>query len=69
MKTETLLVALIALLVVFAGVQAFQIATISQAVAKGVSVSGNSVQGVSGAGSVQKSSALAQLPTQVGGCG
>ncbi len=62
MKTETLLVALIALLVVLAGVQALQISVISQAVAKGVSTSGT-------AASVPKAGALSQLPTQVGGCG
>ena len=63
MKTETLLVALIALLVVLAGVQALQISVISQAVAKGVPTSGT-------AASVPKAGgALSQLPTQVGGCG
>ena len=65
MRVETLLVALIALLVVLSGVQAFQIATVSQAVAKGGFSSSSSV---SSPGLV-KSSVLSQLPTRVGGCG
>ncbi len=65
MKTETLLVALIALLVVFAGVQALQLTVVSNVIGKGVVSTGSS--GV--AGGVPKAGALAQLPTQVGGCG
>lgn len=67
MKTENLLIALIAVLVIIAGVQALQIASVSNMVTKGVSVGEGS--GSVAAGGVQKSSALAQLPTQVGGCG
>lgn len=67
MKIETLLVALIALLVVLSGVQAFQIATVSSAVANGVpgTSSSNSVSNPT----LGQSSVLSQLPTQVGGCG
>ncbi|HLD57924.1 MAG TPA: hypothetical protein VJA47_06450 [archaeon] len=65
MRVETLLVALIALLVVLSGVQAFQIATVSSAVAKGVPASSSSVSSPG----LASSSVLSQLPTQVGGCG
>ncbi len=65
MRVETLLVALIGLLVILSGVQAFQIATVSQAVANGVPASSSSVSSPT----LAKSSVLSQLPTQVGGCG
>ncbi len=65
MRVETLLVALIALLVVLSGVQAFQIASVSQSVAKGVPSSSSSVSNPT----IAKSGVLSQLPTQVGGCG
>lgn len=65
MKTETMLVALIALLVVLAGVQAYQITAVAQAIASGAVVAGGSVVQAS----APKASVLSQLPTQVGGCG
>ncbi len=65
MKTQTLLVVMIGLLVLMAGVQAVQLATVVNAIEEGGISSPVAVQTSGGAA---KSSALSQLPTQVGGC-
>jgi len=66
MKTETLLVVLIGLVVVMGGVQAVQLGSLSQALSQGVAISTSAAPATAG---VPKASALANLPTQVGGCG
>lgn len=65
MKTQTLLVAMIGLLVLMAGVQAVQMTTIVNTIEDGGISSPAAVQTSGGAA---KSSALSHLPTQVGGC-
>lgn len=59
MDTNVLLIVLIGVLVLMAGIQAFQLNTLSQIVSSG---------SISTSGSTQQS-ALSQLPSQVGGCG
>ncbi len=61
MNTNVVLLALLGVLVLMAGIQAYQMTTLSQAVASGATLS------ASGSGS----SALSQLAqaSQVGGCG
>ncbi len=59
MDKEIVLLVLIGVLVLMAGIQAFQLNTLSQAVSSG---------SISTSGSTQHS-ALSQLPSQVGGCG
>ena len=58
MKTETLLVILMGILVIITGLQVIQINTLSMALQDGTIAA-------AGAG---KTSVLSQLPTQVGGC-
>ncbi len=65
MKTQTLLVVMIGLLVLMGGLQAIQLTTIANAIGEGGISSPAAVQASGGAA---KSSALSQLPTQVGGC-
>ncbi len=65
MKTQTLLVVMIGLLVLMAGVQAVQLTTVVNAIDEGGI---SSPAGVQTSGGAAKSSALSQLPTQVGGC-
>jgi hypothetical protein len=57
-KTETLLVILMGVLVIVAGLQAVQIGTLTTALQDGTLVAAGQATG----------SALSQLPTQVGGC-
>ena len=59
MDKEIVLLVLIGVFVLMAGIQAFQLNTLSQAVSSG---------SISTSGSTQQS-ALSQLPSQVGGCG
>ncbi len=63
-KTETVLVFLIGILVLMAGVQAVQLNALTQALEKGVTITAGG-----SAAAPAKSSVLSQLPTQVGGCG
>lgn len=65
MKTQTLLVVMIGLLVLMGGLQAVQLTTVVNAIEEGGISSPVAVQTSGGAA---KSSALSQLPTQVGGC-
>lgn len=65
MKTQTVLVFLIAVLVLMAGVQAVQMATFSEAIASGALTA----KTAGASGGVATSSVLSQLPAQVGGCG
>ncbi len=59
MDTNSLLLVLIGLLVLMAGIQAFQLNALAQVMNSGTVSMDNG----------QKSSALSQLPSQVGGCG
>lgn len=55
-NANTLLLVLVGVLVVMAGLQAFQLTVLAQALSNGVVAPA-------------QSSVLSQLPTQVGGCG
>lgn len=67
METQKLLIGLMALLVLMAGVQAYQLTAVSRVISEGGIVSASS----SSAGASSQSSSqsvLGSIPTQVGGC-
>jgi hypothetical protein len=70
MKTQTVLLALLGVLVLLAGVQAYQLSLLSQTLSpENLAALAPQPAANLAPATTQKTSVLANLPTQVGGCG